>query len=295
MKTLELSLSHLHRSEWTRQLNAMSDKYPVRDTLLNMRKRDARIAMQVKDKKLLAFLVLIPGVLPGDAVGILFGNAPGATESFAEEAMRLFNYKVLRMQIPQKHFHPEAERLGIIKNFSIMVRRGAKEEEEFDDIDMISGERFATTPASQIVDIRELLEYAVGVEETYDQLKREHLRYYDSQRVIGRMNEFGFFAFVCRRDEKVVGILTCQANAVSVEVNGLAVAETHQGQGIATRLVKTMIRTLQEYYDQYDCAIFTRNVKSIALFSKLGFVEEDALFMKLAEDTLNEVCTAAAN
>lgn len=285
MKTVELTLSHLHRSEWIKQLNAMSDKYPVRKTLLDMKKRDVRIAIQITDdKKLVAFLAMMDGVQEGDAVGLCFGNAPAATESFAEEAMRLFNYKVLRMQVPQKHFHPEAERLGILKNFTMLHRRGVIEGEPDADVQLVSGELFPSLNVTEIVAMRELLTYAVSVEEKYDRLGRDHITHYNTDHVIGRMESFGFFALVCRCEGKVVGLITAQAGSEFMEINGLAVAQDYQRQGIGTKLVRSLMLMVKEYYDHTAAMVFTNNVGSIALFHKLGFVEESALFMKIVED-----------
>lgn len=285
MKTVELTLSHLHRSEWIKQLNAMSDKYPVRKTLLDMKKKDVKIAIQVTDdKKLLAFLAMVDGVHEGDAVGLCFGNAPAATADFAGEAMRLFNYKVLRMQVPQKHFHPEAERLGILKNFTMLHRRGVYDGEPVEDVELVSGEIFPSVDARDIVKMRDLLTYAVSVEEKFDRLGRDHLSHYSSQHVIGRMESFGFFALVHRCEGEVVGMITAQAGSEFIEINGLAVAAEHQRKGIGTKLVNGLMHLVKEYYDQTAAMVFTNNVGSIALFEKLGFVEESALFMKIIED-----------
>ncbi|QXO09823.1 hypothetical protein pEaSNUABM38_00101 [Erwinia phage pEa_SNUABM_38] len=285
MKTVELTLSHLHRSEWIKQLNAMSEHYPVRKTLLDMKKKDVKIAIQVNDdNKLMAFLALIPTGVPGDCMGLCFGNAPGAAPSFAEEAMRLFDFKVLRMQVPQKHFHPEAERLGIMKNFNLLHRRLPPVGEAPEGTELISGEVFQTLSGEDIVAVRDLLTYAVGVEEKFDKLGRDHLRHYNSQHVLNRMDDLGFFALVYRVEGKVSGLITAQAGCEWVEINGLAVAQEHQRKGIGSKLVNGLIHLVKEYYDQHAAMVFTNNLPSLALFEKLGFVEESALFMKIVED-----------
>lgn len=235
MQTKKLTLTHLQRSEWRGQLNAMSGDYPVRDTLWNMEKNGAQTAIQVDDNnRIVAFFTMMPGVQEGDAVGLIFGNGEGATETFTEEAMRLFGHKVLRMQVPQKHFHATAERLGIIKNFTILHYHGDAPGNQPTGVELVSGDMFEALSGEDIVQMRRLLEYAVSVEEKHDRLKREHAKHYDSSNVIKRMKDFGFFSMVYRVEGEVVGMIAAQAGSQWVEVCGLAVSEEHQRKGVGT-------------------------------------------------------------
>ena len=91
------------------------------------------------------------------------------------------------------------------------------------------------------------------------------------------LEEEQHFAVACRDDGVMIGDLSVffseQDNCFTL---GITISPLYQGQGYAHELLQDVISCLRQRYPSVDIValIDKENARSIALFKKLGFVEE---------------------